>query len=135
MHTLKFHTAAILKDMKERLSEVCPNVFVGGRPTSTKEEMKEFLVVSMPYSVRDKGAWQNTYFRVEIYVKDKSQGVQNIARLDALSNKLVSLFPMVGLKGRYKASKPFLNLTGRDGLGFTVWNLQNTLLVNTSDSY
>lgn len=135
MHKFQLHTNNILQDMLARLKEVCPKSFVGNRPIASKEENKEFLVLSNPYSVRDKGAYQSTYFRIEIYVKTKSQDVPNMARLEAISNAILDLFPMSADNKRYVAHKPYLTLQGNDGMGYTVWYLQGSLMVNTVDSY
>ena len=36
---------------------------------------------------------------------------------------------------RFSAVRPLLVLKGDDGLGFTIWNIQAKLIVNTTDSY
>lgn len=135
MHEFKIYTTEILKDIQNHIKGVCPDVFIGNRPTASKIEHKEFMVLNMPYSIRDRGAFQNSYYRIEIYVKSKAQGVPNIARLETISNSLLKLFPMTAKDKRYIASKPYVTLQGSDTIGYTVWNLQGTLMVNTLDSY
>jgi len=121
--------------MLENIKSVCPKVYIANRPSASKEEHKEFLVLNMPYSVRNKGAYQNTYFRIEVYVKSKSQGVPNLARLEAITNELLAKFPMTAKDKRYVARVPYLTLQGYDGMGYQVWYLQGSLMVNTIDTY
>lgn len=134
MHRFRLHITPILSDMRARLQTVCPTVYIGNRPMASKTENKEFLVLNTPYSFRDKGAFQNSYFRVEIYVKTKAQDVPNIKRLEEIANGILDLCPITANK-RYIARKPQLTLQGNDTMGFTVWYLQGSLLVNTLDSY
>lgn len=135
MPKFQLHINSVLQDMIARLKTVCPKVYVANRPLASKDENKEFLVLSNPYSVRDRGAFQHTYFRIEIYVKTKAQGVPNMARLESISNAILALFPMSAEDKRYVARKPYLTLQGNDEMGYTVWYLQASLLVNTIDSY
>ena len=48
-------------------------------------------------------------------------------------NELASKFPIV--ESRFSVTSPNVVLKGTDGLGFTLWNVQSKLLINTTDSY
>ena len=134
-HQFQLYTNTVLKEIQDNIKSVCPTIFLANRPTASKNENKEFLVLNMPYSVRDRGAFQSTYFRIEIYVKSKSQGVPNMKRLEELTNSLLGMFPMTGKNKRFIARKPYLTLQGDDTLGYAVWYLQGSLIVNTIDTY
>lgn len=132
-----FHSTEILKEIKKVLEEKTGlDVFVGDRPTNNKEQRSEMLVISLPYSIRQKDVYQSTYLRIEIIVKDKTEGRVNVSRLEELSNILISLFPIKSEGGRWKTMNiPALVLQGKDTIGFSIWYMQCSLQINKTDTY
>lgn len=129
-----FQTNELLEYLQGRLKEVTGvETFCGERPTNNSERRKEMLVVSLPYSVRQKGAVQTVYLRIEIIVKDKNEGRSNLGRLEDLANALMELFPM--RYGRFDVGVPNLVLKGKDTIGFTIWNLQGNVMISKLDTY
>ena len=135
MSNKNFYVNDVLKDMASKLKTVCSNVFPINRPASVGEQMKEFLVVRLSYTMRDRNPYATANFRVEIYVREKETGIANSARMDTLINKVTDLFPMQDEEGRYTAHRPYLSISGSDGLGFTGQSLNGKIIINTTDRY
>lgn len=91
------------------------------------------IVVSLPIAIDDQNAWQKTTMRIEIFVRNRSSGISPTRELEQILNAVLEKFPIVS--ERYSVTNPKIVLKGDDGLGFTVWNIQAKLLVNTTDSY
>lgn len=133
MQTLKFHTASALRALYDLAKGVCEEVYVEERPLATPEQMKEFIVIGLPVGLKNHGPYQTGIARFEIFVRNKAKSQPNVIRLDALLNKLVALFPMEN--ERILMKDPYLALKGQDNVGFSIWNVQCEVLVNTSDRY
>lgn len=95
--------------------------------------MNDFIVVSLPVSIEDQNSYQKTTLRIELAAKDKANGISDTLKLQSMLDALMAKFPIV--ERRFSVTSPNLVLKGADGLGFTLWNVQAKLLVNTTDSY
>ena len=79
---------------------VSKNVFMGQRPSvyknsnSVTESLKDFVVVKVPTSVRDRAAVGECICRIEWFVKNEQSGLKNSAKLSAIYTKLESIFPI-----------------------------------------
>lgn len=132
-HVQRYYINEILKEVCQRMGDITGAVFPDHRPSAKNEQMKEMVIISIPQELSDENAWQRGALRIELAVKDKTNGYADINRLNVLLDAAIRKFPIV--TDRFSATRPRLLLKGADGLGFTVWLLQAKLIVNTTDSY
>lgn len=132
-HVQRYYINEILKEVCQRMGDITGTVFPDHRPSAKNEQMKEMIVVSVPQELLDENAWQRGVLRIELMVKDQSNGYTDMNRLNAMLNVAIGKFPIV--TDRFSATRPRLLLKGSDGLGFTVWLIQAKLIINTTDSY
>lgn len=102
--------------------DVSKNVFTGSRPQATPEQMKEFVVVSIPSRLESStygGGFGMTsaFCNIEIYVKHKKGDVEDQVKMDEMLEKALSVFPYSD--GNIQMSRPSVMLRGSDGLGFS----------------
>ncbi len=131
--TKKFYIGECLQVICGLLSDVSENVFPDHRPEAKGKQMQDMVVVSLPVTVNDNNVQQDTVIRFELMARNKSTGIANIIRLQQMLDTLTAKFPIVS--GRYSFVSPTVVLKGNDGLGYTVWNVQARLIINTTDNY
>ena len=129
----KYYIADCLEVICGLLTDVSGNVFPDHRPEAKGSQMQDMVVVSLPVTIEDMNVQQVTTVRSELIVRNKAEGVADIPRLQEMLDTLASKFPIVN--GRYSVTSPYVALKGNDGLGFTVWNVQARLTINTTDNY
>ena len=94
--------------------------------------MDNFIVVSLPGQLTSStygcgfGNVQ-TYCTVEVYVRLKKSGVEDLNVMDALVGKVLSLFPISD--SVITVSNPKLTLKGNDGLGFSATLIRADLVI------
>lgn len=132
-HITKHYVSEVLKDICGRFSDVTEKVFPEHRPSALSKQTDNMIVVSLPVVIDDQNAWQKTTLRIEIFARNRSNGISPTGELEQILNAVLEKFPIVS--ERYSVTNPNIVLKGDDGLGFTVWNIQAKLLVNTTDSY
>lgn len=133
MKPLKYYNLDILKELTELVAPLTHNVFVENRPRAASEQIEDMIVVSLPYRIYDEGAYQRTSARFEIIVKERQGGIPRVDKLQEILDSLTELFPIKG--SRFTISNPFVALKGSDGVGWTIWNVQAKMIVNTTDRY
>lgn len=121
-----------LLSLYEQAKTLSDNVFTGNRPQAVPEQMKEFIVVSIPSRLESStygGGYGVTkaYCNIEIYVRLKKSGMENQTKMDALLGKLLDLFPIQD--SVMLASRPKITLRGNDGLGFSAVLVRADLLL------
>lgn len=126
MGQYRSHTYEILNDVRDRLTDVCEEIYPS-RPQAKQEQSDVFLVLTIPEGVEDETFVGVTYLRIELYCRTGANGVASLARMDATMQELLERFPIV--TDRYRVYRPVLLLKGDDNFGFTVWLLQCRLLV------
>lgn len=131
--TKKFYIGECLQVICGLLTDVSENVFPSHRPEAKGKQMQDMVVVSLPVTVNDNNVQQDTVARFELMAKNKSTGIANIARLQEMLDALTAKFPIVS--GRYSLASPTVVMKGNDGFGYTVWNVQSRLIINTTDNY
>ena len=131
--TKKFYIGECLQVICGLLTDVSENVFSDHRPEAKGKQMQDMVVVSLPVTVNDNNVQQDTVIRFELMARNKSTGIANITRLQQMLDTLTAKFPIVS--GRYSFVSPTAVLKGNDGLGYTVWNVQARLIINTTDNY
>jgi hypothetical protein len=132
-HIQKYFIAEILQKVCEEMYSISEYVFSEHRPSAMGEQMNDFIVVSLPVAIEEQNAYQKTTLRIELAAKDKANGISDTEKLQSMLNELASKFPIV--ESRFSVTSPNVVLKGTDGLGFTLWNVQSKLLINTTDSY
>lgn len=124
-----FRTRDALKLLRDSVLPLGVEVFVTTRPQWHREHMNDFVVVSLPTSITNMTVGNcgmtRTTCRIEIFVRDKD-GQENIDRLDELTGKIESIFPITG--DGMIASEPSVIMEGSDGNGFHVIVVQADFL-------
>lgn len=125
-----FKHKEILQTLVSEMKNISANVFTSNRPKSVTEDMQEFIVVSLPNMMYRKTYGEGygltaSYIRIEIYVRDVN-GVEWVAKLDSIKEQIVARFPIV--TDFITISNPRVALTGDDGYGFHVWNIQASFI-------
>ena len=81
-----FNVGKVLQSIYGLGAQICNNVYTGNRPQATPEQMKEFIVVSVPGRLESStygggyGATQ-TYCNVEVFVKLKKNGNKDAEKM------------------------------------------------------
>lgn len=107
-------------------------VFTGNRPQATPQQMKEFVVVSIPSRLESStygGGYGVTsgYCNIEIYVKLKKSGIEDVNKMDEMVGELLEMFPYKD--DLVQLSRPQIMLRGNDGLGFSAVLVRTELLI------
>lgn len=131
-YTDDFNVSGALRSLYDKAREVSNNVFTGGRPQAVPEQMNEFLVVSIPSRLESStigGGYGVTqaFCNIEVYVKLRKGGVENLTKLDSMLKKVLGLFPIDN--ETIIATKPTVALRGNDGLGFSAVLVRADLVI------
>lgn len=131
-YTEDFNISGALNSLYDKAREVSSNVFTGGRPTATPEQMTEFVVVSIPSRMESStlgGGYGVTqgYCNIEVFVKLRKGGVENLTKLDSMLKDVLDLFPIND--ETIMASRPTVMLRGNDGLGFSAVLVRAELVI------
>ena len=107
-------------------------VFTGNRPQATPEQMKEFVVVSIPSrleSLTCGGGYGVTsgYCNIEVYVRLKKSGMEDVAKMDEMVGDLLDMLPYQD--EFILLTKPKVMLRGSDGLGFGAVLIRTELVI------
>lgn len=127
---LKFEEA--LKSLYDAGKSVCENVFTGDRPAAVPKQMEEFIVVSIPGTLESTvcgGGYGNvpSYCDIEIYVRLKKTGIEDVSKMENTCRKILELFPISD--NTITATRPRITLKGNDGLGFSATLIRANLLI------
>lgn len=107
-------------------------VFTGNRPQATPEQMKDFVVVSIPTRLESStygGGYGVTsgYCNLEIYVKLKKSGMEDVDKMASMIEDVLEMFPYSDEHVQF--SRPQIMLRGNDGLGFSATLVRAELLI------
>lgn len=121
-----------LKSLFDAAKTVSENVFTNDRPAAVPKQMDNFIVVSLPgllSSMTYGSGFGNirTYCTIEIYVRQKKGGSEDLGKMDSLVGKVLSLFPISDKA--ITAFNPKLTLKGSDGLGFSATLIRADLVI------
>lgn len=133
MKKKKYHIGECLETICGMLADVSGNIYPDHRPEAKGKLMNDMVVVSLPVNIADNNVQLDTTIRFELIVKNKATGIANISRLQEMLDALSVKFPIV--QDRFSVVSPYVALKGNDGLGFTIWNVQARLIINTTDNY
>lgn len=115
---------------------VSKNVFMGQRPSVVNEQMsatkglKEFLVVSVPTSLTDLAAYGRCTSRIEMFVKNDSNGLKNSAKFSSMYAKLCDIFPIQNDTYLFDIYPTIIPL-GNDTEGFHVQAININTIIKT----
>lgn len=122
-----FRRKDILKKLTEIFDDVSRNVFVTSRPSTSENTMKDFIVVSLPIGIYDRHAYQDTYCRIEVFVRNRKNGMEATDALDTMLQSVIDKFPLSN--DLFSATTPRLLPGGDDGLGFHSLIIQAKVII------
>ncbi|NDV68596.1 hypothetical protein [Dysgonomonas sp. 25] len=105
-----------------RTGNVTEKVFKGQRP-NVEAKMNDFAIVSVATRVTDRGALGRCTCRIELFVKNLSNGEKNSTKQTIMYEKLLSIFPIQDntyLFDIYPVTIPL----GNDGYGYNIIAIQ-----------
>ena len=126
----------IYYDLGNAVKGICDVVIPRNRPNTVDKRYDSFIVVSLPYAIRnneisDDGSYNDysTTVRISIYTRNRvSSSLGNCTDLDAMDEKLervLSVFPI--RTPRIIVTKPKVILQTDDGDGFDITMIQGRL--------
>ena len=125
----------ILKVMGTEAKKVCAKVYPQERPSAVTDSLKQFIVVSLPYSESNKMLgedddwWLDETVAFEIYVADKKSASDprlfDLGTMQSLRERLKALFPIFEDSNRFCITRPrtVINASS-DGNGFHYSRIQ-----------
>ena len=128
----------ILKVMGEKAVTVCTKVYPQDRPNAVTDSLKEFIVVSLPYSESNKTLgecddwWLDETVVFEIYVADRKTAsnpkLLDVTRMQELREGVRNLFPIVDYTVGLKITRPrtVVNASS-DGNGYHYTRIQGKM--------
>lgn len=121
-----------LKSLFDMAKTVSDNVFTNDRPAAVPKQMDNFIVVSLPgllSSMTYGSGFGNirTYCTIEVYVRQKKGGAEDLEQMDTIVGDILSLFPISD--NFISVSNPKLTLKGNDGLGFSATLIRTDLVI------
>lgn len=121
-----------LKSLFDMAKTVSDNVFTNDRPAAVPKQMDYFIVVSLPgllSSMTYGSGFGNirTYCTIEVYVRQKKGGAEDLEQMDTIVGDILSLFPISD--NFISVSNPKLTLKGNDGLGFSATLIRTDLVI------
>lgn len=69
-------------------------IFMGQRPNKVDTGMSDFVVVSVPNSIRDMAVYGECTCRIEMFVKNLTNGAKNGVKFSLMYKKLCNTFPI-----------------------------------------
>lgn len=126
----------IYYDLGNAVKGICDVVIARNRPDTVDKRYDSFIVVSLPYTIRnneisDDGSYNDysTTVQISIYTRNRvSSSLGNCTDLDAMDEKLervLSVFPI--RTPRIIVTKPKVILQTDDGDGFDITMVQGRL--------
>lgn len=115
--------------MGQQAQTVCSRTFPQDRPNATDSKLKEFIVVSLPYSTVNRTLGENDdwWFDMtvvfEIFVADRGAARDpkefDWRAMKRLRESLFALFPIIDANRRFKITRPRTVITASsDGNGY-----------------
>lgn len=132
------HFADICKAQKDKRGKKIATTFPGNRPSAVGDGMTEFLVIKQSKAQGEHGAYQIASIYIQIFVKNLQNGIQDTKRMVALTKAVLDKFkdgPICSADGRWKVSRPVVQFSGDDTLGFNGQLIRCTLFINTTDRF
>ena len=126
----------LYQDVFESVKGICDKTYLRSRPKSVEESIGSYIVVSLPYSIRNNeisssGLYNDfiTTVQIEIYVRDKVSASNpngfNINVMDEKVERVRSKFPIS--TSNISVFNPAITMQDDDGDGFGVTIIQAAL--------
>ena len=126
----------LYQDVFESVKGICDKTYLRSRPKSVEERIGSYIVVSLPYSIRNNeisnsGSYNDftTTVQIEIYVRDKVSASNpngfNVNVMDEKVEKVRSKFPIS--TSNISVFNPAITMQDDDGDGFGVTIIQAAL--------
>jgi hypothetical protein len=117
MEKYSYNRASILQSLDELCKEISDNRFISTRPISVNKEMQDFIIIRLPQVFRQEGdAGQFTNGQIVLFARDRQGNIENTTKLDAMTEAVTALFPIV--TEQFVATRPKMYYGGTDELGF-----------------
>lgn len=128
----------ILTVMGKQAKTVCGKVYPQERPNATTDSLKEFVVVSLPYSESNKMLgedddwWLDETVVFEVFVADKKTASNpkemNMKRMKELRSGIKNLFPIIDREIGVKITRPRVVINASsDGNGYHYTRIQGKM--------
>lgn len=108
---------------------VSTKVFKGQRPSVAKD-MTDFIVVSVPTSLTDLATYGRCTSRIEMFVKNDSNGLKNSTKFSLMFAKLCDIFPIHNDTYLFDIYPTIIPL-GNDHEGFHVQAIHINTIIKT----
>lgn len=127
----RYRREEVLRDMYDRVAQVCDKVFVTDRPTAA-EKMTEFIVIRLSQPIRPYADTHSTaYLQFICHVRDRQGGIENTPALERLTDAVVGMFPIndAVLSCNHRPTV----ISGKvDGLGFHAVTVQTKIIIKNN---
>lgn len=123
-----FPRSKVLRYLDSRLSGIS-KVYTSNRPTST-DPAENFLVIDLPGTMLDTGAYFDSALRIDLFQKDRQGGLEATDKLETLMQSIMGLFPIVNKELRFRAISPRLVAGGGDDKGFHYLMIYATIIID-----
>lgn len=135
MKKVRFYIKNVLEVLCNKLTEasIGDKVYAEHRPNGIGEQLQSLSVVSLPSEIINNGAYQSTQVYFHLISRNREGGISTTDLLQSMLDKLIDLFPIK--VDRFTLTSPRVVLNGDDGNGFTIWLVQASLVINTTDRY
>lgn len=135
MKPIKYYIMEVLSSVYDQIKKtVDTQIFIDNRPTAIPDQMNDFIVISLPHGLQSQGVLQDGILEIEIIVRHRKTNTQpNLPRLQSISDRITSMFPMSSGDWRWCATRPVISIRGNDNAGFSIWNIRANIVVNVTD--
>lgn len=133
MKQVKYYIKDILEIISHKLEEqkIGDKIYAEHRPIGIGEQLDSMSVVMLPVEFVDNGAYQKTNVHFQLIARNRMGGISPTDILQEMLDKLITLFPII--EERFTITSPQILLKGDGGNGFSVWIVQASMIINTTD--
>ena len=83
----------VLLELREMILPICSDIHTSNRET-VKTTKKQFVIIKMPQGISPYADTHNTaYVQIHLFVKDISNGIESVEKMESLVEQVSSLFP------------------------------------------
>jgi hypothetical protein len=110
---IQYGRIEIMEKLDAYFKDVC-TVYPTDRPSSTNTQKDRFVVIDVG-DMDDKGAYQESYVELKVFMKDRNN-MEDTYALDSLQKSLLAKFPLNN--ELFYSERPQLLKSRSDGSGF-----------------
>jgi len=83
----------VLLELREMILPICSDIHTSNRET-VKTTKTQFVIIKMPQGISPYADTHNTaYVQIHLFVKDISNGIESVEKMESLVEQVSSLFP------------------------------------------